>query len=64
MARSATTWSQGRPVQTAAGQATGAADFYGKLEGLLQGQTDRPRVVDGASYFELGELTSKIGDKK
>jgi eukaryotic-like serine/threonine-protein kinase len=42
----------------------GALDFYGKLEGLLQGQPDRgSRGAMGNAYFELGELTSKIGDK-
>ena len=42
----------------------GAADFYGKLEGLLEGQTDRPsRAALGRAYFELGELTDKIGNK-
>jgi eukaryotic-like serine/threonine-protein kinase len=42
----------------------GALDFYGKLEELLKGQTDRAsRDAMGDAYFELGELTSKIGDK-
>jgi eukaryotic-like serine/threonine-protein kinase len=42
----------------------GALDFYGKLEGLLQGQPDRAsRGAMGDAYFELGKLTSKIGDK-
>jgi eukaryotic-like serine/threonine-protein kinase len=42
----------------------GAADFYGKLEGLLKDQPDRAsRTAMGNAYFELGELTSKIGDK-
>jgi len=42
----------------------GAADFYGKLEGLLKGQPDRAsRGAMGNAYFELGELTAKIGDK-
>ena len=36
----------------------GAADFYGKLEGLLKDQTDRAsRAAMGNAYFELGELT-------
>jgi eukaryotic-like serine/threonine-protein kinase len=42
----------------------GALDFYGKLEGLLQDQPGRgSRGAMGNAYFELGELTSKIGDK-
>ena len=42
----------------------GAADFYGKLEGLLKDQPDRAsRAAMGNAYFELGELTAKIGDK-
>jgi len=41
----------------------GAADFYGKLEGLLKGQTDRAsRGAMGNAYFELGDLTAKIGN--
>ncbi len=41
----------------------GAAEFYGKLEGLLKGQPDRSsRAAMGDAYFELGELTAKIGD--
>jgi len=41
-----------------------AAGFYEKLEKLLQGQTDRPsRVILAQSYFELGDLTDKIGIK-
>ena len=42
----------------------GAADFYGRLEGLLKGQTDRglARAL-GKAYDELGELTGKIGDQ-
>jgi serine/threonine-protein kinase len=40
----------------------GAAGFYGKLEGLLKGQTDRvSRAALGRAYAELGELTEKIG---
>ena len=42
----------------------GAADFYGKLESLLKEQRDRAsRVAMGNAYFELGELTAKIGDR-
>jgi serine/threonine-protein kinase len=42
----------------------GAADFYGKLEGLLKGQTDRQsRAAMGKAYAELGELTDNIGSK-
>jgi eukaryotic-like serine/threonine-protein kinase len=42
----------------------GALDFYGKLEGLLQGQPDKgTRGAMGNAYFALGELTAKIGDK-
>ena len=42
----------------------GAADFYGRLENLLKGQTDREsRVALGEAYDELGELTEKIGDQ-
>ncbi len=42
----------------------GAADFYGKLEGMLKGQSDRAsRAAMGDAYFELGELTSKIGNR-
>jgi eukaryotic-like serine/threonine-protein kinase len=41
----------------------GAADFYGKLEDLLKGQTDRTsRMALGNAYFELGVLTTKIGN--
>ena len=40
----------------------GAAKFHEKLETLLQGQADRPsRAVLAQSYFELGELTERIG---
>jgi eukaryotic-like serine/threonine-protein kinase len=39
-----------------------AAGFYEKLEKLLQGQSDRAsRAILAQSYFELGELTEKIG---
>jgi serine/threonine protein kinase/tetratricopeptide (TPR) repeat protein len=42
----------------------GALEFYGKLERLLEGQPDRSsREAMGNAYFELGELTAKIGDK-
>jgi serine/threonine-protein kinase len=42
----------------------GAADFYGRLEDLLKGQTDREsRAALGKAYDELGELTAKIGDQ-
>ena len=41
-----------------------AAGFYRKLEGLLQGQSDRAsRAILAQSYFELGDLTEKIGIK-
>jgi eukaryotic-like serine/threonine-protein kinase len=40
----------------------GAADFYGKLEGLLKGRQDRQsRAALGRAYEELGELTIVIG---
>ncbi|MFN7874721.1 MAG: tetratricopeptide repeat protein [Pirellula sp.] len=41
-----------------------AAGFYGDLEKLLEGQVDsksRKLLADG--YFQLGDLTSKIGDQ-
>jgi eukaryotic-like serine/threonine-protein kinase len=42
----------------------GAADFYGKLEALLQGQKDRvSRGALGQSYDELGDLTARIGNQ-
>jgi tetratricopeptide (TPR) repeat protein/tRNA A-37 threonylcarbamoyl transferase component Bud32 len=42
----------------------GAADFYGKLEGLLKEQRDRAsRGAMGNAYFELGVLTDKIGNR-
>jgi serine/threonine-protein kinase len=42
----------------------GAADFYGKLEELLQGQTDpRSRAALGKAYAELGDLIDQIGSK-
>jgi serine/threonine protein kinase/tetratricopeptide (TPR) repeat protein len=41
----------------------GAAGFYGKLEGLLKGQGDaKSRAALGRAYFELGDLTRKIGN--
>ena len=43
----------------------GARDFYGKLQGLLEGQADRrSRAALGKAYGELGELTSLIGSKQ
>ena len=42
----------------------GAADFYGRLEVLLKGQTDREsRAALGKAYVDLAELTGKIGDQ-
>jgi eukaryotic-like serine/threonine-protein kinase len=42
----------------------GAADFYGKLEGLLEDQRDKPsRVALARAYAELGDLTAEIGNK-
>jgi serine/threonine protein kinase/Tfp pilus assembly protein PilF len=42
-----------------------AADFYADQEKLLAGQTDiKSRKALAAAYFQLGELTDKIGDKK
>ena len=42
----------------------GAAEFYGRLERLLEGQPDRDsRASLGRAYFELGKLTDKIGDR-
>jgi tetratricopeptide (TPR) repeat protein len=42
-----------------------AADFYADLERLLAGKTDaKSRKALAAAYFQLGELTDKIGDKK
>ena len=41
-----------------------AAGFYEKLEKLLKGQTDRrSRAILAQSYYELGDLTDKIGIK-
>jgi tetratricopeptide (TPR) repeat protein/tRNA A-37 threonylcarbamoyl transferase component Bud32 len=43
---------------------SGATDFYGKLEELLQDQTDRrSRASLGKAYAELGTLIDKIGNK-
>jgi hypothetical protein len=42
----------------------GAADFYSKLEVLLEGQTDRPsRAALAQAYDELAEVTDKIVSK-
>jgi serine/threonine-protein kinase len=42
-----------------------AADFYDDLKKLLEGQSDaKSRKALTAAYFQLGELTDKIGDKK
>jgi eukaryotic-like serine/threonine-protein kinase len=42
----------------------GAADFYGKWERLLKGQTDPMSCgALGKAYDELGELTAMIGNK-
>jgi tetratricopeptide (TPR) repeat protein len=42
-----------------------AAGFYADLEKLLAGQSDaNSRKALAAAYFQLGELTDKIGDKK
>ena len=41
----------------------GATDFYGRLEGVLKGQSDREsRAALGRAYYELALLTEKIGD--
>jgi tetratricopeptide (TPR) repeat protein len=43
----------------------GAADFYGKLESQLKDRHDpASRAALGRAYFELGELTGKIGSKE
>ena len=40
----------------------GAADFYGKLEGLLEGQADpKSRAALAKSYSELADVTTQIG---
>jgi tetratricopeptide (TPR) repeat protein len=42
-----------------------AAGFYADLEKLLAGQADaKARKALAAAYFQLAELTDKIGDKK
>jgi tetratricopeptide (TPR) repeat protein len=42
-----------------------AAGFYADLEKLLAGQTDaKTQKALAEGYFQLGELTDKIGDKK
>ncbi len=42
----------------------GAADFYGRLQDLLKGQSDREsRAALGKAYYELGQLTEKIGSQ-
>jgi serine/threonine-protein kinase len=42
-----------------------AAGFYADLEKLLAGQTDaKSKKALAAAYFQLGELTDKIGDMK
>ncbi|HEV3162461.1 MAG TPA: tetratricopeptide repeat protein [Isosphaeraceae bacterium] len=43
----------------------GALEFYAKLEGLLSAQSDRrSRAALGRAYYELGELTERIGSKQ
>src|SRR5258708_2484483 len=43
----------------------GAAEFYRKMEKLLVGQADIPsRRALATAYFELGELTEKIGSQR
>src|SRR5262249_38309494 len=42
-----------------------AAGFYADLEKLLEGKTDaKSRKLLAEGYFQLGELTEKIGDQK
>jgi eukaryotic-like serine/threonine-protein kinase len=42
----------------------GAADFYGKLERLLEGQADlQSRAALGRAYYELAKLTAVVGDR-
>ena len=42
-----------------------AAGFYGDLEKLLEGQTDaKSRRLLATGYYELGELTKKIGSQQ
>jgi eukaryotic-like serine/threonine-protein kinase len=41
-----------------------AAEFYDELETLLKSQSDRKaQTALGQAYFDLGELTTKIGDQ-
>jgi serine/threonine-protein kinase len=43
----------------------GAADFYGRLQISLKGQSDRhSRAALAGAYGELGELTSQIGNQQ
>jgi serine/threonine-protein kinase len=43
----------------------GAASFYRKLGGVLQGQADdRSRRALGEAYYQLAEVTSKVGSKE
>ncbi len=43
----------------------GAAEFYGRLEALLENQSDiRSQRALGAAYYQLGTLTEKIGSKQ
>jgi hypothetical protein len=48
----------GPPSQTSQGR----GDFYGKLEHLLVGQSDpQSRSALGRAYYELGDLTARVG---
>ena len=40
-----------------------AAEFYGRLEDLVQGQAHRESRGPAKAYDELGELTEKIGEQ-
>jgi eukaryotic-like serine/threonine-protein kinase len=43
----------------------GAADFYGRMEGLLAGQSDpKSRAALATAYDELAALTGNIGNKQ
>ncbi len=43
----------------------GAADFYGKMEGLLTGHTDpKSRAALATAYDELAGLSGNIGNKQ
>jgi serine/threonine protein kinase/tetratricopeptide (TPR) repeat protein len=55
-----------KPFETLRGKLLkGAADFYGKLERKLEGQTDpKSRAALGRAYFDLASLTNQIGDQK